>query len=145
MAHTNNTPIDRAARLRFDAAPGTSGQTLPLHLAAPTPGMTLQLPPPDDMSFVAAQRATRAWADKALVLAEGGDTEQGRYARFQAEAWLVRMLALEALVGKVGNKELPKARPRTQRRSAPAERREGKLNNSALRTWSRSLPAEPAE
>jgi hypothetical protein len=124
MAYTNNTPR---------------------HLAAPTPGMILQMPPPDDVSFVAAQTAARAWADKALVLAQGGDTEQARYARLQAEAWLVKMLALETVVGKLENKELPKARPRIQRRSPLAERREGKLNNCALRAWSRSPPGEPTE
>jgi hypothetical protein len=131
MAHTNNTPINPAARRRFEAALGISGQALPLHLAA------LHPPPADDVSFVAAQTAAREWADKALELGQAGDTEQARYARFRAEAWLVKMLAIEAQDGRLENDKLPIARPRAQRRSPPAERREAKLNNAALRTWPR--------
>ena len=142
MAHTKNTPINPAARLRFKAALGTYGQSLPLHLAAAHPGMILQPPPADDVSFVAAQTAAREWADKALVLGQAGDTDQARYARFRAEAWLVKMLAIEARDERLENDKLPIARPRAQRRPPPGERREAKLNNAALRTWPRSLLRE---
>ena len=99
--------------------------------------------PADDVSFVAAQTAAREWADKALELGQAGDTEQARYARFHAEAWLVKMLALEAQDGRLKNDKLPIARPRAQRRSPPNERREAKLNNAALRIWPRlSVQAE---
>jgi len=145
MAHTNNTPINPAAQLRLEAAPATSGRALALHFAAPHPGMILQPPPPDDMSFVAAQTAAREWADKALVLAEAGDTDQARYARLQAEAWVVKMLALEAQGVRPENDKPPNARLRAQRRSFSAERQAGKLNNAALRTWSRSPLPEPAD
>jgi hypothetical protein len=124
MAHTNNTPIDPAA---------------------PHPGMILQLPPADDVSFVAAQTAAREWADKALVLGQAGDTDQARYARFHAEAWLAKMLALEAQDGRLENDKLAIARPRAQHRAPPGERQEAKLNNAALRTWPRSRLREQAE
>ena len=88
------------------------------------------------MSFVAAQTAAREWADKALELGQVGDTEQARYARFRAEAWLVKMLTLEAQDGRLENDTLPIARPRPQRRSLSGETREAQLNN-ALRTWPR--------
>jgi hypothetical protein len=134
MAYTNNTPINPAARLRFEAAPGTYGQALPRHLAAPNPDMILQLPPAGDVSFVAAQTAAREWADKALDLGQAGDTDRARYARFRAEAWLVKMLAIEAQEARLENDRLPIARPRIQRRSPPNKRREAKLNSAALRT-----------
>ena len=98
--------------------------------------MTLQPPPVDDMSLVAAQTAAREWADKALELGQVGDTEQARYARFRAEAWLVKMLALEAQNGRLQNDTFPIARPHPQRRSSSGENREAQLNN-ALRTWPR--------
>jgi hypothetical protein len=145
MALTNNTPINPAARLRFKAALGTYGQAVPRHLAAPNPDMILQLPPAGDVSFVAAQTAAREWADKALVLGQAGDTDQARFARFRAEAWLVKMLAIEAQDGRLENDKLPIARPRAQRRSPPEERQEAKLNNAALRTWPRSRLREQAK
>jgi hypothetical protein len=124
MAHTNNIPINPAA---------------------PNPDMILQLPPAGDVSFVAAQTAAREWADKALVLSQAGDTDRARYARFRAEAWLVKMLAIEAQDGRLESDKLPIARPRAQRRSPPAARHEPKLNNAALRPWPRSRLREPAE
>ncbi len=138
MAHTNNTPINPATRLRFEAPLGTYGQALPLPVAAPHPGMIPQPPLVDDLSFVDAQTAAREWADKALALGQAGDTDQARYATFRAEAWLVKMLALEAQDSRLENDKLLIARPRAQRRSPPRERREAKLNNIALRTWPRS-------
>jgi hypothetical protein len=145
MAHTNKTPIKPASRLRFEAALGTYGQAPPQHLAAPNPDMLLQLPSAGDVSFVAAQTGAREWADKALVLGQAGDTDQARHARFRAEAWLVKMLAIEAQDGRLENDKLPIARPRAQRRSPPRERQEAKLNNAALRTWPRSRLREQAE
>jgi hypothetical protein len=137
MAHTNNIPINPAARLRFKAAAQTYGQALPLQLEAPPPGMILPPPLADDVSFEAAQTAAREWADKALLLGQAGDTDRARYARIRAEAWLVKMLALEAHNGRLENDKLPIARPRTQRRAPLGERRDAKLNNAALRTWPR--------
>jgi hypothetical protein len=137
MANTNNTPIKAAARHRFEAALGTYGQAPPQHVAAPNPDMLLQMPSDGDVSFVAAQTGAREWADKALVLGQAGDTDQARYARFRAEAWLVKMLAIEAQIGTLENDKLPIARPRGQRHSPPRERQEAKLNNVALRTWPR--------
>jgi hypothetical protein len=137
MAHTNNTPINPAAGLRFEAALETYGQAVPRHLAAPNPDMILQLPLANDMSFVAAQTGAREWADKALLLGQAGDTDQARYARFRAEAWLGKMLALEAQIGRLESDKLPIARPRGQRRAPLGERRDAKLNNAALRTWPR--------
>jgi hypothetical protein len=145
MSKTNNARINPAARLRFEAALETYGQAVPRHLAAPNPDMILQLPPAGDVSFVAAQTAAREWADKALVLGQAGDTEQSRHARLRAEAWLVKMLAIEVQDGRLENDKLPIARPRTQRRSPPAALQEPKLNNAALRTWPRSRLREPAE
>jgi hypothetical protein len=104
--------------------------------------MILQPPSADDVTFVAAQTAARAWADKALDLGQASDTEQARYARFRAEASLVEMLALEAQEGRLKNDKLPIAPSRAQHRSPPRERRELKLNNAALRTWPRSLLRE---
>jgi hypothetical protein len=137
MAHTNNTAINPTARRRFETAVGIYCQALP-HLVAPHPGMVLQPPSADDVTFVAAQTAARAWADKALHLGQAGDTEQARYARFRAEASLVEMLALEAQEGRLKNDKLPIA----PSRSPPRERRELKLDNAALRTWPRSLLRE---
>jgi hypothetical protein len=145
MAHANNTPNNPAAGRRFEAALGAYGQAPPRHLAAPNPDMFLHLPLADDMSFVAAQTGAREWADKALALGQAGDTDQARYARFRAEAWLVKMLAIEAQDSRLQNDKLPIARPRAQRRSLPEERQEAKLNNAALRTWPRSRLREPAE
>jgi hypothetical protein len=137
MAHTNNTLIDPAARLRYKAAAGTYGQALPVQLEAPPPGMILPPPLADDVSFAAAQTAAREWADKALLLGQAGDTDQARYARVRAEAWLVKMLALEAQIGRPENDKLPIARTRAQRRAPLGERRDAQLNNAALRTWPR--------
>jgi hypothetical protein len=145
MAHTNNTPINPAARLRFEAALETHGQAPPRHIAAPNPDMLLQMPSAGDLSFVAAQTGAREWADKALVLGQAGDTDQARYARFHAEAWLVKMLAIEAQDLRLANDKLPIARPGAQRRSSPRERPKAKLNNDALRTWPRSRLREQAE
>ena len=117
MADTNNAWIDPAARLRYKAAAGTHGQALPVQLEAPPPGMILPPPLADDVSFEAAQTAAREWADKALLLGQAGDTDRARYARVRAEAWLVKMLALEAQIGRLRNDKLPIARPRAQRRS----------------------------
>jgi hypothetical protein len=136
MAHTNNTAINAAARRRGTAL-GTYGQALPPYLAPPHPGMVLQPPLTDDVSFVAAQTAAREWANKALDLGQAGDTEQARYATLRAEASLVKMLALEAQEGRLENDKLPIACSRAQRRSPPRERRELKLNNAALRSWPR--------
>jgi hypothetical protein len=99
--------------------------------------MILPQPLADDVSFVAAQTAAREWADKALVLGQAGDTDQARYARFRAEAWLVKMLTLEARDGRLESDKLPIARRRARRPSPPTERQEAKLNNAALRTWPR--------
>jgi len=145
MAYTNNTPINPAARRRFEVALEIYGQALPLHLAAPRPGTILQPPLADDVSFVAARTAAREWADKALDLGQAGDTEQARHARFRAEAWLVKMLALEAQDGRLGSDKVPIPRSRAQRRSPVDEQRSAKLNNAALRTWPRSLPREPGD
>ena len=143
MAHSNNTPSKPVARLRFEAALETYGLAPLRHLAAPNPDMILQMPSAGDMSFVAAQTGAREWADKALVLGQAGDTDQARYARSRAEAWLVKMLAIEAQDLRLENDKLPIARPLAQRRSPPAERREAKLNNAALRIWPRlSVQAE---
>src|SRR3984957_767604 len=107
MAYTNNILTNPAARRRFETALGIYGQSLP-HISRPLhPGMILQPPPADDVSFVAAQTAAREWADKALDLGQAGDTEQARYARFRAEASLVKMLALEAQEGRLKNDKLP--------------------------------------
>jgi hypothetical protein len=87
------------------------------------------------VSFVAAQTAAREWADKALTLGQAGDTDQSRHARLRAEAWLVKMLDIEAQDERLENGKLPITRPITRssaRRRAP--RAEG-LNNDALRTW----------
>jgi hypothetical protein len=92
----------------------------------------------DGVSFVAAQTAAREWADKALDFGQAGDTEQARYARFRAEAWLVKMIALEAQDGKLENVKLPLAHPRAQRRAPLEERRQANLNNAPLRAWPRS-------
>ena len=140
MAHTNNTAINPAARRRFETALGIYGRGLPPYVAAPHTGMILQPPSADDVSFVAAQTAAREWANRALDLGQAGDTEEARYARFRAEASLVKMLALEAQEGRFSNDKLPIACSRVQRRSPPRERREVKLNNAALRSWPRSLP-----
>ena len=35
MAYANNIPVNPATRRRIEVAPGTYGQALPLHLAAP--------------------------------------------------------------------------------------------------------------
>jgi hypothetical protein len=137
MAHTNNIPINPAARLRYKAAAETYSQALPEQLEAPPPGMILPPPLADDVSFEAAQTAAREWADKALLLGQAGDTDRARYARVRAEAWLVKMLALEAQNGRLENDKLPIARPRAQRRAPLGERRDAKLNNAALRTWPR--------
>jgi hypothetical protein len=138
MAHTNNTAINPAVRRRFGTALGIYGQAPP-RISRPLP------PPADDVSFVAAQTAAREWADKALDLGQAGDTEQARYARFRAEASLVKMLALEAHEGRLNHDKLPIARSRAQRRSPPRERQEVKLNNAALRSWPRSLLREQGE
>ncbi len=137
MAHTNNSPINPAARRRIDTAPRPYRQALPRHLAAPRPDMIRRPPPEEIVSFVTAQTAAREWADKALELGQIGDTEQARYARFRAEAWLVKMLAIEAEDGRRESQQLPNARPRAQRRLPPGENRDAILNNAALRTWPR--------
>jgi hypothetical protein len=137
MAYTNNTPIKPVVRSRFETAPSTYGQELPMHLVAPRPRMTPQLPAADAVSFVTAQNAAREWADKALDLGQLGDTEQARHARFRAEAWLLKMLAIEAQDGMRERHELPVARPRAQRRSLPGKSREANPNNPALRSWPR--------
>jgi hypothetical protein len=80
----------------------------------------------------------RTWAEKSFDLAQAGDTEQSRYAIFRAEAWLVKVLALEARDARPENAKLPVVRRRAQHRSPPEERREAKLNNTTLRTWQRS-------
>ena len=145
MAHTNNTPINPAAGLRFEAALETHGRTPPRHIAAPNPDMLLQMPSAGDLTSVAAQTGAREWADKALVLGQAGDTDQARYARSRAEAWLVKMLAIEARDLRLENDKLTLARPGAQRRSSPRERPEAKLNNDALRTWPRSRLRKQAE
>jgi hypothetical protein len=145
MADTNNTPIKPGAGLRFEAALETYGQAPPRHLAAPSPHMILQMPSAGDLSFVAAQAGAREWADKALVLGQAGDTDQARHARSRAEAWLVKMLAIEAQDLRLENDKLPIARPGAQRRSSARESQEGKLNNAALRTWPRSRLREQAK
>src|ERR1700679_825969 len=117
MAYTNNTPIKPVARNRLETAPSTYGQELPMHLTAPRPHMTSQLPQADAVSFVTAQTAAREWADKALDLGQVGDTEQARHARFRAEAWLLKMLAIEAQDGSRERYELTVARPRARRPS----------------------------
>ena len=127
MARTNNTPID-------PAKPG-----------APHAGMILPQPLADDVSLAAARTAAREWADKALVLGQAGDTDQARHARFRAEAWLVKMLALEAQDGRFVSNKLPIARLGAPRRSPPKERRGATLNNAALRAWTRSPLCEQAE
>ena len=135
MADTNNTPIKRVARPRFEAALETYGQALPRRRPAPHPDTILQPPTEGDVSFVAAQTAAREWADKALTLGQAGDTDQSRHARLRAEAWLVKMLDIEAQDERLENGKLPITRPITRssaRRRAP--RAEG-LNNDALRTW----------
>jgi hypothetical protein len=142
MVHTNETLINPEVPRRFDPAAGLYGQALPLHLAAPHPGMILQPSPADDVSLVAAQTAARTWADKAFDLAQAGDTEQSRYAVFRAEAWLVKMLDLETRDASPPTAKLPVVRRRVQRRSPPEERREAKLNNATLRTWQRSRLCE---
>ncbi len=137
MAYTNNTPINPVARSRFETALRTYRQALPMHLTAPRPHMTPAPPQADAVSFVTAQTAAREWADKALDLGQVGDTEEARHARFRAEAWLVKMLAIEAQDGARERHELPVARPRAQRPSLPGRSRKANLNNSALRTWPR--------
>ncbi len=142
MTYTNNAPIKPVARNRCETALRTYGQALPMHLAAPRPHMTPPPPQADAVSFVTAQAAAREWADKALDLGQVGDTEQARHARFRAEAWVVKMLAIEAQDGTRERHELPVACSRAQRPSLPGKSREGKLNNSALRSWPRlRLPA----
>ena len=137
MAYTNNTPSKPVARNRFETAPRTYGEALPVRLTAPRPRMTPQPPQADAVSFLTAQTAAREWADKALDLGQAGDTEQARDARFRAEAWLVKMLAIEAQDGTRERHELPVAGPRAQRSSLPGKSREANLNNSALRSWPR--------
>lgn len=119
---------------------------IPLNPATPPPGMIHELPLANDLSFAAAQAAAREWADKALVLGQAGDSDQARYARFRAEAWLVKMLTLEAQLGKLENGNLSTAgRPRRAQRRPPfRERREATLNNAALSAWPRSLLREQA-
>ena len=137
MADINSTPINPAARRRFETALSSYHQALPMHLTPRCPPTFPQPPQADPVSFVTAQAAAREWADKALDLGQVGDTEQARHARFRAEAWLGKMLAIEAQDGTRERHELPVARPRVQRRSPPGESREANLNNSALRTWPR--------
>jgi hypothetical protein len=145
MAHTTNTPNKSAAGLRFEAALESYGQAPPRHLAAPNPDMILQMPSVGDLSFVAAQTGAREWADKALILGQAGDTDQARYARLRAEAWLVKMLAIEAKDLRLANDKLQIGRPGAQRRSSPRQRPEVKLNNDALGMWPRLRPREQAE
>jgi hypothetical protein len=138
MAYTNDTPIKPAARRRFETALSSYRQALPMHLTAPRPPVIPQPPQADPVSFVTAQAGAREWADKALDLGQVGDTEQARHARFRAEAWLGKMLAIEeAQDGTRERHELPVARPRARRRSLPGETRDANLNNSALRSWPR--------
>jgi hypothetical protein len=98
MTHASNIAIKPAVLPRSEAALEVYGRARPPRRATLPRRMTLLHRAGNGVSFVDAQAAAREWADKALDLAQAGDTERARYAIFRAEACLVKMLALETQV-----------------------------------------------
>ncbi|MEJ1961497.1 MAG: hypothetical protein WDO56_08110 [Gammaproteobacteria bacterium] len=90
-------------------------------------------------SFNAAQKKARAWADQGIDLRQAGDTEMAMRAEKLAEAWVARMLDIEAamagtrLRGRVGASRRKHAREDQRLRMSTATR-----TNVTFLAWPRS-------